>query len=140
MKIANRDRKSETPDVGRLLGAVHYAAVKHRDQRRKNAAQAPYINHPIGVAHLLWQKGGILDTDVLMAAVLHDTVEDTDATHEELVSVFGQSVADIVKDVTDDKSKRKDERKRHQVEHAKHISTNAKLVKLYALLSSVYRA
>lgn len=117
-------------DVGLLLNAVHFAAIKHRDQRRKNAVQAPYINHPIGVAAILWGQGGVRDIEVLQAAVLHDTIEDTDATWEELVNVFGESVANIVREVTDDKSKRKDERKRFQVQHVKHVSTKAKLVKL----------
>lgn len=117
-------------EIGLLLNAVNFAAIKHRDQRRKNAIQAPYINHPIGVAHILWEQGGVKDVDVLQAAILHDTIEDTDTTYEELVNVFGENVANIVKDVTDDKSKRKDQRKRYQVQHIRHISAEAKLVKL----------
>ena len=117
-------------DPGFLLHAVDFACIKHRDQRRKNKFAAPYINHPVGVAQILWAEGGVRDIDVLQAAILHDTVEDTDTTHEELVKEFGQKVADIVKDVTDDKSMPKDKRKRHQVEHAKHISQEAKVVKL----------
>ncbi len=117
-------------DPGLLLHSIDFACKKHRDQRRKNEIAAPYINHPIGVAHILCAEGGVHDIDVLQAAILHDTVEDTDTTHEELVKEFGQKVADIVKDVTDDKSLPKDERKRRQVIHAKHISQKAKVVKL----------
>lgn len=117
-------------DPGLLLHSIHFACIKHRDQRRKNKIAAPYINHPVGVAHILWTEGGVHDIEVLQAAILHDTVEDTDTTHEELVKEFGQKVADIVKDVTDDKSMPKDKRKRHQVEHAKDISQEAKVVKL----------
>lgn len=117
-------------DVGLLLNSIHFACLKHRDQRRKNKFKAPFINHPVGVAHILWNEAGVRDINVLQAAILHDVVEDTEATHEELVSVFGRKVADIVKDVTDDKSMTKDERKRQQVIHAKGISKEAKLVKL----------
>ena len=117
-------------DPGLLLNATHFACEAHRDQRRKNKFAAPYINHPVGVAQILWTEGRVRDIDVLQAAILHDTVEDTDTTHEELVFIFGKKVADIVKDVTDDKSMPKDKRKRHQVEHAKHISQQAKVVKL----------
>ncbi len=117
-------------EPGLLLHSIDFACKKHRDQRRKNKIAAPYINHPVGVAHILWTEGGVRDIDVLQAAVLHDTVEDTDTTHEELVKEFCQRVAGIVEDVTDDKSMPKDKRKRHQVEHAKHISQEAKVVKL----------
>ncbi len=117
-------------DPGLLLKSIHFACIKHRDQRRKNEIAAPYINHPIGVAQILWTEGRVRDIDVLQAAILHDTVEDTDTTHQELVKEFGHKVANIVKDVTDDKSMPKDKRKRHQVEHAKHISQQAKVVKL----------
>ena len=87
-----------------LLKAAHYAAVKHRAQRRKDADATPYINHPLGVAMLLASEGGVTDVDVLMAAVLHDTVEDTDATLDEVERVFGARVAGLVAEVTDDKS------------------------------------
>ncbi len=123
-------QKPTASDPGRLLHAIHFACEAHRDQRRKNKYAAPYINHPVGVAHILWTEGRVRNIDVLQAAILHDTVEDTDTTHAELVKEFGQKVANIVRDVTDDKSMPKDERKRHQVEHAKHISQGAKVVKL----------
>ena len=116
--------------TGGLLDAIHFAAGKHRDQRRKNEIGAPFINHPIGVAHILWYEAEIRNIYVLMAAVLHDTVEDTSASHAELTTTFGSRVANIVKEVTDDKSLSKDLRKRNQVSHAKHISIEAKLVKL----------
>lgn len=113
-----------------LLRAVAFAADKHRDQRRKNADASPYVNHVIGVAELLARVGGITDESILVAAILHDTVEDTETTPQEIADHFGTAVARIVAEVTDDKALPKEERKRLQVEHARHASAGAKLVKL----------
>ncbi len=114
----------------RLLHALHFAADKHRDQRRKDAHASPYINHPILVAQILADVGGVKDTEILMAAVLHDTVEDTETTLPELEHVFGPRVARIVAEVTDDQNLPKLERKRLQIEHARDISHEGALVKL----------
>ena len=116
--------------MNRLLKAIAFAADKHRDQRRKDAAASPYINHPIALANVLANEGGIDDEAVLVAAILHDTIEDTDTTADELHRLFGKRITDIVLEVTDDKALEKAERKRLQVEHAPHISRRAKLVKL----------
>ena len=113
-----------------LLRAVAFAAHKHRDQRRKDVGASPYINHPIALATVLADEGGISDTTILCAAVLHDTLEDTDTSEAELVATFGPAITAIVMEVTDDKTLEKAERKRLQVEHAAHISHEAKLVKL----------
>jgi GTP diphosphokinase / guanosine-3',5'-bis(diphosphate) 3'-diphosphatase len=113
-----------------FLGALAFAAHKHRDQRRKGTAAQPYINHPIAVALVLAGEGGIGDTEILMAAVLHDTIEDTETTAEELLAAFGERVTAIVLEVTDDKSLRKEQRKALQVEHAAGRSLAARLVKL----------
>lgn len=116
-------------DTGRLLHALDLAAAKHRGQRRKDTEKSPYINHPIAVARLLWECG-VHEEIVLLAGVLHDTIEDTATTHDELASLFGADVADVVAEVTDDKSLPKARRKELQVEHAPHMSRAAKLVKL----------
>ena len=113
-----------------LLVALEFAAHKHRDQRRKDAAASPYINHPIALARLLAEKGGVTDKATLMAAVLHDTIEDTDTTYDELHAQFGKKVADVVAEVTDDRSLPKARRKALQIEHAPHMSKRAALVKL----------
>uniref|UniRef100_A0A3Q2QXU9 Guanosine-3',5'-bis(diphosphate) 3'-pyrophosphohydrolase MESH1 n=1 Tax=Fundulus heteroclitus TaxID=8078 RepID=A0A3Q2QXU9_FUNHE len=113
-----------------MLETVNFAAEKHRKQRRLDPEETPYINHPIGVARILSYEGGVTDIEVLQAALLHDTVEDTDTTPEELEAKFGPNVARIVQEVTDDKGLPKQERKRLQVEHAPHCSRQAKLVKL----------
>lgn len=99
-----------------LLKAADFAAKKHKNQRRKDSEQSPYINHPIGVAHILTEEGGVKDVSVLITALLHDTVEDTDTSFEEIELHFGREVADLVAEVTDDKSLPYGERKRLQVE------------------------
>ncbi|MGF6937116.1 guanosine-3',5'-bis(diphosphate) 3'-pyrophosphohydrolase [Paraburkholderia sp. UCT70] len=116
--------------MNKLIRATAFAADKHRNQRRKDADASPYINHPVALADVLANEGNVDDETVLIAAILHDTVEDTDTSMEELLVQFGQQVADIVAEVTDDKTLPKAERKRLQVEHAPHISRGAKLVKL----------
>jgi guanosine-3',5'-bis(diphosphate) 3'-pyrophosphohydrolase len=118
-------------DIALVLRAAAFAAHKHRDQRRKDASASPYINHPLALASILANEGSVTDAATLCAALLHDTIEDTKTTHAELVEAFGQEIADVVAEVTDDKSiTDKAERKRLQVEHAAHISTRAKRVKL----------
>jgi GTP diphosphokinase / guanosine-3',5'-bis(diphosphate) 3'-diphosphatase len=112
-----------------LLRAAAFAADKHRDQRRKGADASPYINHPIAVANVLAQAG-VDNLVVLAAALLHDTIEDTDSSREEIERLFGRQVASVVAEVTDDKSLSKADRKRLQVEHAATISDEAKLIKL----------
>ncbi len=116
--------------VPKILEAAAFAAHKHRDQRRKDPAASPYINHPIALANILANEGGVLDATVIVAALLHDTIEDTETTAAELRQLFGEDVADVVMEVTDDKSLPKAERKRLQIEHAAHISERAKLVKM----------
>jgi guanosine-3',5'-bis(diphosphate) 3'-pyrophosphohydrolase len=113
-----------------FIAATVFAAYKHRDQRRKDAEASPYINHPIALADVLANEAGVDDIAVLMAALLHDTIEDTATTAEELETRFGAGVAGIVVQVTDDKSLPKADRKRLQVLHASGISKQAKLVKL----------
>jgi len=116
--------------MNRLISALAFAAHKHRDQRRKDAVASPYINHPIALANVLANEAGIDDEAVLIAAVLHDTVEDTETSEEELIREFGQEIASVVLEVTDDQLLSKADRKRLQVESAGTISRQAKLVKL----------
>ena len=123
--------------LGAFVKAVAFAADKHRNQRRKDAEASPYINHPIALANVLANEGGVADVTVLCAAVLHDTIEDTETTPEELQAIFGPKVASVVMEVTDDKSLEKSLRKQRQVEHAPHISKEAKLVKLADKISNL---
>ncbi len=117
-------------EIARIIKATLFAAEKHKCQRRKGADASPYINHPIALANLLINEAQITDTDVLCAALLHDTIEDTQTTEQELRSAFGEVITRIVLEVTDDKSLPKTERKRRQVEHAPQLSPKARLVKL----------
>jgi guanosine-3',5'-bis(diphosphate) 3'-pyrophosphohydrolase len=116
--------------MGKVLAALAFSAHKHRDQRRKDHRASPYINHPVDLVNVLCNEAGIEDPDVLAAALLHDTIEDTQTTQEELESLFGKRVAGIVLEVTDDKSQPKAARKKAQVDHAPTLSGPAKLVKL----------
>ncbi len=129
-QIKNANPKTRSADATDLLEAVMFAADRHRNQRRKDVEASPYINHPIALAHLLATTGGVTDLDVLRAAILHDTIEDTETTEAELRSRFGGIVASIVMEVTDDKTLPKQRRKELQIEHAPHISNGAALVKL----------
>lgn len=123
--------------LAKLLHATSFAARKHTGQMRKGDDAAPYINHPLEVANLLGNVGKVEDFDVLIAAILHDTVEDTDTTKEEIEELFGMRVASIVLEVTDDKSLPKAERKQKQVEHAPHLSNGAKQLKLCDKISNI---
>jgi GTP diphosphokinase / guanosine-3',5'-bis(diphosphate) 3'-diphosphatase len=117
-------------DLKLLLEALEFAADKHRNQRRKDRRASPYINHPIALATVLTLEGRVADPKVLAAALLHDTIEDTRTSYEELKAKFGTRVAKTVLEVTDNKRLRKHTRKRLQVEHASGLSRDAKLVKL----------
>lgn len=123
-------RLGKDEDTGLVLKAMAFAALKHRDQQRKDADASPYINHPIALADVLWHEGDVRDAIVIAAALLHDTIEDTKTTAAELRRLFGAKVAGIVGEVTDDKKLPKERRKELQLEHAAHISHSAKLVKL----------
>lgn len=116
--------------IDKLLEAISFAATKHKDQRRKGANAEPYINHPIAVAKLITDVGIVYDVDILQAAILHDTIEDTETTQEELLRSFGKAVTDYVIEMTDDKSLPKAERKLLQIVNAPHKSKGAKLIKL----------
>lgn len=120
----------EPSDLGLILRALAFAAHKHRDQRRKDHHTSPYINHPIALADILVNEGAVTDTTILCAALLHDTLEDTETTAAELEQAFGATVARIVAEVSDDKTLPKAERKRLQIAHAPHLSDAAKRVKL----------
>jgi len=117
-------------DLVQVTRALDYAAKKHVSQRRKGVAQEPYINHLIEVAHLLAEATGGADSNLVIAGLLHDCIEDQGVTYDELVGLFDADVADIVRDVSDDKSLLKAERKRLQIEHAPHISARARMLKI----------
>ena len=124
--------------TGMILKALRFSAEKHNDQRRRDSKSSPYINHPIQVAETLWRVGHVKDDAVLTAAILHDTIEDTDATPDEIGREFGEEVLGLVLEVTDDKSLPKEVRKQLQIENSAKKSLKAKLIKLADKICNVY--
>lgn len=117
-------------DMLLLARAYDFAARMHAGQTRKGEAAEPYINHPCEVADLLARACGGADAVLIAGGVLHDTVEDTDATRDDLADLFGAEIATLVMEVSDDKSLPKAERKRLQIQHAPHVSAHAKMLKI----------
>ena len=119
------------------MKAAHFAAQKHVNQRRKGVSGEPYVNHLIEAAELVASALSQPDSNLIAATLLHDTIEDTGVTKAELVEQFGQDVADLVAEVTDDKSLPKKERKRLQVAHASEKSPRAQTIKLADKISNL---
>ena len=124
------DKETDRQELGLVIRALAFAARKHRDQRRKGAEASPYINHPIALMDVLCNEAGVTDAVTLCAALLHDTVEDTETTPAELAQGFGHEICAVVMEVTDDKRLPKEERKQQQVEKAGSLSHRARMVKL----------
>jgi guanosine-3',5'-bis(diphosphate) 3'-pyrophosphohydrolase len=116
--------------AAQLLAAATFSADRHRDQRRKGTRETPYINHPLEVAERIVRVGGVDDIEVLVAAILHDTIEDTETTAEEIERHFGPAIAALVLEVTDDRSLTSMERKRLEIVHAPNLTPRAKLIKV----------
>ena len=123
--------------VTTILKAAQFAARKHKDQRRKDAASSPYINHPLSLANILREEGQVDDVRVIVAALLHDTIEDTETDYDEIRGQFGEEVAEIVAEVTDTKWLKSTSRKRLQISRAGRASQGAKLVKLADKISNL---
>ncbi|MBZ0187356.1 MAG: HD domain-containing protein [Candidatus Obscuribacterales bacterium] len=126
-----------TEDLALLFDALSYASEMHSKQRRKNKEASPYINHPIDVGRILVTIGKVNDTNILAAAILHDTIEDTAASHESIQERFGEDIACLVMECTDYKSLPKAKRKQLQIDHAAQKSERAKLIKLADKISNV---
>lgn len=120
-----------------ILKAASYAAGKHYSQRRKGYKEIPYINHPIGVARILTENG-ITDPDILVAALLHDVLEDTNGTEEEIEQLFGKRVLQIVLEMTDDMREPSELRKARQVKEAPSLSNEAKQIKIADKICNIY--
>lgn len=120
-----------------VLAAADQAAAWHRDHRRKGAGQEPYINHLLEVARLVSEATGGADPDLVIAALLHDAIEDCGVTEAEIAARFGADVAALVAAVTDDKSLPKAERKRLQVETALSAPPRVALLKLADKVSNL---
>lgn len=113
-----------------LTRAASFAACKHKDQRRKDAAASPYINHPLALVDVLVNEGRVSDIHTIVAALLHDTIEDTDATAEEIGREFGLVVRSIVEEVSDSPGLNRKARKQAQIDRAPSLSSGARAVKL----------
>ena len=120
-----------------IVRAANFAAERHRHQRRKDEHASPYINHPLHVANLLSEVGGIDDAQVIAAALLHDTVEDTDTTPAQIGELFGERVRDLVMEVSDDTQLVSSARKRQQIDGACLLSHDAVLIKLADKTSNI---
>jgi (p)ppGpp synthase/HD superfamily hydrolase len=125
-----RENEAALNAIQAVLDAAHFAAEKHAKQKRKGDAAEPYVNHLIEVAHLVASVLAQPDTNLIIAALLHDVIEDAGVTKQELIARFNSDVADLVAEVTDDKSLPKPERKRLQVENAPKKSPRAQVIKL----------
>jgi GTP diphosphokinase / guanosine-3',5'-bis(diphosphate) 3'-diphosphatase len=123
-------RQLERSQIALVVRAVAFAAIKHRDQRRRDGAATPYVNHVIAVADALANEGGIRDAAVICAALLHDVLEKTDASSQELRQLFGMKIADTVAELTDDYSLPKTERKQRQIDAMPGLSREAQQVRL----------
>jgi len=120
-----------------ILKAARFASLKHVCQKRKGAAADPYINHLIEVAELVSLAIAAPDANLIAAALLHDTIEDTHTSKQDLIENFGSDIADLVGEVTDDKSLPKAERKRLQIEHAPTLSARAQTIKIADKISNL---
>jgi (p)ppGpp synthase/HD superfamily hydrolase len=123
--------------VQRILSAARFAAEKHAQQKRKGATGEPYFNHLVEVAELISASSPDVDVELIMAAFLHDTVEDTGVTVLELEEHFGKDVASLVAEVTDDKSLPKETRKMLQVQNAPKKSKRAQTLKVADKISNL---
>jgi GTP diphosphokinase / guanosine-3',5'-bis(diphosphate) 3'-diphosphatase len=123
--------------VEQVLAAALFAAEKHATQRRKGVGGEPYINHLLEVAHLIARHADSRDSNLIVAGLLHDTIEDTGVTSAELEERFGTDVASLVVEVTDDKSLPKETRKALQVRNAPKKSARAQVIKLADKISNL---
>jgi (p)ppGpp synthase/HD superfamily hydrolase len=137
LAFEHRERAESNDHLVLVLKAAEFAAYKHQGQRRKGRTKRPYIGHCVEVARMIADVAKSDDPTILSAAILHDVLEDTDTTRDELSREFSERIADFVSQVTDDKSLPKAERKKLQVEHAPHLSPGAKLIKLADKISNV---
>ena len=134
---ALREGEISKESVNKILEAVEFSAEKHQTQTRKGVDKTPYIFHPIDVAYKLVTIGDCADADILIAALLHDTIEDTQTSATEIEKSFGETVKNYVLEVTDDMSLLKHARRKTQVEGAQHLSKGASLIRYGDKLSNI---
>ena len=135
--VVAREVGNMSEEIVFFARALDFAARKHSTQRRKGEAHEPYVNHLAEVALLLAEATGGRDPNLVIAGLLHDTIEDTGTSFEELAGRFGEEVAGLVAEVTDDKSLPKAERKALQVQTSPHKSDRAKMIKIADKISNL---
>jgi hypothetical protein len=126
----HKEKSMTAQEIAEICAGIEFAADKHRLQTRKNKEKTPYVSHPLGVAYNLMKIGDVRETAVIIGALLHDTVEDTQTTFDEIEKKFGSTIVALVKEVTNDKSLAKEARNRLQVINATHKSKGAAQIKL----------
>lgn len=136
-KLALEESNLTQTQIAAILDAALFSAKKHEHQTRYDSAATPYIIHPVTVAYSILTIGQVSTPEILIAALLHDTVEDTGTTFKEIRQKFGATVEGYVKEVTDDRTLSKEKRKELQLEHAPHKSEGAALIKLADKLYNV---
>lgn len=124
-------------EMAKIVRAAYFAGEKHKDQRRSDKEETPYINHPLELASILVDEGYVDDVNVICAALLHDTIEDTETTFEELESIFGPVVTNIVREVSNDMTLSSTERRIRETENIPGLSHPAKLVKLADKIANI---
>lgn len=124
-------------DLESLTLAIIYGAEKHDGQTRKDAEATPYIIHPLQVCYNLWEIGQVRNSNILISAILHDTLEDTSATEHEIQQYFGSRVCETIKEVTNDPNLDSNENKQRQIDHVPLMSQDARLVKLADRLANI---
>ncbi len=130
LQKAIKEGKLSSQDVEFILSGLLFAAEKHQMQTRKNADKTPYIEHPLGVAESILSVGRVYDAKILVAALLHDTIEDTKTSYEEISQRFGETVSNYVKEVSESHTLSEKVRKRLQIIHAFQHSQGASIIKL----------
>ena len=124
-------------EMAKIVRAAYFAGEKHKDQRRSDKEETPYINHPLELASILVDEGRVDEVDVICAALLHDTIEDTNTTFEELESLFGSVVTNIVREVSNDMTLSSVDRRKKEAESIPFLSRKAKLVKLADKIANI---
>lgn len=128
---------NDLPACGLVVRAAYFAGEKHRLQRRSDIEQTPYINHPLELAHILTEEGDIYCMDTICASLLHDTLEDTETSPEELNKHFGEIITSIVIEVSNDMTLNSQQRREYELRKVASLSNKAKLVKIADKLANI---
>jgi len=124
-------------DAEAVLGAAIFATEKHKSQVRSNEKKTPYIIHPIEVADLVMKIGHVYDKDVLITALLHDVMDDTQTTYEQITSLYGTKVSSYLEEMTSKQGLSLKEQKKQQIMQAFRQNPSVAIIKLSDKLSNL---